>query len=112
MPSQILEKPSITDKDLAAITNLPMKLFYPHRILILQILRSRKEVRFTEFTRELKISRGRLWSHIRALMSEELLDIQKEIHGRKVKTTYTITQKGIKTFDDFCDCMRKIVNKL
>jgi len=84
------------------LMGIPQKMFYPQRIQIMKLLWSKRKVSGKELREELKLADGFLWSHIRALESEDLMKIEKEIvEERKVITNYIITNKGIKMFEDF-----------
>ncbi len=67
----------------------------------MQLLKSNGPVKFKDIRESTGLSDGYLWSHIRALESDGYMAIQKEINGRKVKTTYDITQRGTDIFRDF-----------
>jgi DNA-binding PadR family transcriptional regulator len=75
-----------------------------------QLLKSKHSVSFRELKDCASISNGLLWSHIRALESDGLIQIRKELNGRHVKTTYVITEKGNSTFEQFRENMIKILN--
>lgn len=88
---------------------IPQKIFFPYRLLMMHLLRDRKSVNGKQLRDELKITDGFLWSHIRALESEGLIIIEKKIEGRKVYTKYSITEKGIRVYEDFRESMMEFL---
>src|SRR2546426_9882474 len=99
---------SIIDKE--QLHRIPQKLLFPHRIQIMQLLKSNGPVKFKDIRECTGLSDGYLWSHIRALESDGFMAILKELNGRKVKTTYSITQKGIGVFRDFRATMLNLLS--
>lgn len=71
---------------------------------------STENVKFKDIREHTGLSGGYLWSHIRALECDNLLLIRKELNGRKVKTTYDITNKGVEIFNDFRQTMLKLLS--
>lgn len=71
----------------------------------MHLLYSRKSVNGKELRDALKLTDGFLWSHIRALESEGFIKIEKQIEGRKVYTSYSITEKGIRVYENFRESM-------
>ncbi|MGA9152259.1 MAG: transcriptional regulator [Candidatus Nitrosopolaris sp.] len=70
---------------------------------------SKDTVQFRDIREVTGLSNGYLWSHIRALEVDDLMSINKEVNGRKVKTTYTITDKGRREFEDFRKTMIELL---
>ena len=97
----------ILDNNLVRISQ---KLSFPHRIQIMRLLKSKQSASFREIKDCTNVSNGILWSHIRPLESDGLIQIRKQVNGRRVKTNYVITEKGIKAFEEFRDNMIKILN--
>jgi DNA-binding MarR family transcriptional regulator len=87
------------------LVEIPQKMFYPQRIQMMKLLSTKRKVNGKELREELKIADGFLWSHIRALESEGLIKIKKDVKRRKVTTNYIITEKGIKKFQEFRESM-------
>ena len=97
--SKILNK-QIHTNDLALL-EIPKTLFNPHRIIIMKSLALHSQVEFRELKHSLKISDGNLASHLRALIKMGYIQYDKRIIGKKPRTTYEITIKGMKMYDKF-----------
>jgi DNA-binding HxlR family transcriptional regulator len=52
---------------------MSQKLSFPHRIQIMRLLKSKQSASFRELKDCTNLSNGILWSHIRALESDELI---------------------------------------
>lgn len=84
-------------------------MLFPHRIQMMQLLSSKESVKFKQIREATGLSNGNLWSHMRALEADSLMAINKELNGRKVTTTYTITEKGRQQFQDFRKTMTQLL---
>ena len=81
-----------------SILEMPTKLFHPYRILILKILYSFGYADFRQLKHDLRITDGNLASHLRALENEGYIEVGKQIVNRKPRTTYILTKKGFRAF--------------
>lgn len=93
----------------ASLLKVPVKLFHPYRILILKILYLHSNADFRQLKHDLQITDGNLASHLRALENEGYIKVYKEIVGRKVRTTYELTKKGLIAFEQFRSCIGKVI---
>ena len=82
-------------------------IVFPQRIILLKLLYIKRNIGGEEIRDKLKLKDGFLWSHIRAFEKDGLMNIEKLVVGRKVYTRYTITEKGIKVYED----LRKITQE-
>jgi DNA-binding HxlR family transcriptional regulator len=82
------------------LLNVPQRALYPARIFIMKTLLQR-DTEFKEFKKLLCMSDGNLWSNMRALEQLHLVVLRKEVEGRKVKSVYSITDKGRSMFTAF-----------
>lgn len=93
----------------AGLLKVPAKLFHPYRILILKILYLHGYADFRQLKHDLQITDGNLASHLRTLENEGYINVYKEILGRKLRTTYELTKKGLITFEQFRSCIGKVI---
>ncbi|MDP9289555.1 MAG: transcriptional regulator [Thermoproteota archaeon] len=83
------------------LLQLPHALFFPGRIHIMKILYSEGGIPYVELRKRLQIADGSLVANFRYLEKAGFTTYQKQIRGRKTVTTYSITEKGRKAFEDF-----------
>jgi DNA-binding HxlR family transcriptional regulator len=91
------------------ITRLPLKLFFPHRMLIMKLLIHHKELRFHQLRDLLRTTDGNLASHLRALEQEGFITYRKS-RDRAGKTYYVITPKGLDMFKKFRIQLKKTLD--
>jgi DNA-binding MarR family transcriptional regulator len=91
------------------ILGLSRKLFHPERILIMKILVRHGQVDFRELKQLLGTTEGNLASHMRALEAEEFITVYKQFEGRRPRTSYEPTMKGMKAFKKFTDAMKGVM---
>ena len=60
----------------------------------MNILFKEIEINFVKLRNRLNISDGSLFSHLKYLEKENLIDVKKEFRDRKPHTIYSITEKG------------------
>ena len=95
--------------DDVSILEVPQKLFHPYRILILKILYSHGYADFRQLKCDLQITDGNLASHLRALENEGYISVGKRIIDRKPRTTYILTRKGLRAFQQFRDRIVRVM---
>jgi len=92
------------------ILELPIKIFHPHRFLIMKILHAHGPVGFLELKQDLlNIGDGNLASHLRVLADEKYIISHKEFKDRKPRTTYELTPKGVDIFLAFKERLTKVL---
>jgi DNA-binding HxlR family transcriptional regulator len=84
-------------------------LFNAYRILILKTLYLHGVADFRELKYGLEITNGNLASHLRALEQVNLIEENKQIVGRRPRTTYKLTLEGSNEFKKFKDSMLTVV---
>ena len=72
------------------------------------LLAARKEWAFQELKAELKMSDGNLVTHLRTLHKAGLIAVTKEVFDRP-QTSYALTKKGRKAFQDYIAVLEEIV---
>ena len=87
-------------------------LLSPARLPIVAMLAMYDEVDFTFLRGELSMSDGNLGANLRKLEDEGFLECKKTFIGRKPKTSYTISSKGLKCLKDFINSMKNIETHL
>jgi len=102
----------ITKTDESYFKELPEKLLHPSRLAIMKILITHGEVEFRDLKHDLQMTDGNLASHLRTLDSLGYVRWEKEIFGRRIRTTYQITQKGITDFNETIHYLRQLVDDL
>jgi DNA-binding MarR family transcriptional regulator len=106
---QLLEDKGVKD---TAVTTIPMKLFHPYRILILKILAAHGEAEFRELKHDLQLTDGNLATHLRVLEELGYIKSKKDIVDKKVRTSYAITQEGLKAFRNFATSIREVTSSV
>lgn len=105
--AQLLDQNGLEREDFEPL-HIPARLLHPHRILFLKFLSLKSESDYRTIKKVLDVSDWSMWSHIRALESEKVIKIRKEIRGRKVITRYAITPRGNEVLNIFRDQVRRI----
>ena len=78
------------------------------RLLIMTLLATRASWSFQDLKAELGMSDGNLVTHLRTLHQAGYVAITKEIQDRP-QTTYALTEKGRKVFQEYLDLLEAIV---
>jgi DNA-binding PadR family transcriptional regulator len=87
-------------------------LLSPARLPIITLLAMYDEVDFTFLKSELSMSDGNLGANLKKLEDEGFLGCKKTFVGRKPKTIYTISSKGLNRLKDFIQSMKNIESRL
>jgi DNA-binding HxlR family transcriptional regulator len=97
-------------EDYIDLMKSPTMLFHPYRLIIMQTLSYHGNVEYRELKHSIpEITDGNLASHLRVLENSGYLRCHKEIVGRKPRTSYEITEKGRKSFEEMKNSLRKLV---
>lgn len=67
------------------------------------------QVSFTELVQKLEVTRGNLSVHIKVLESSQYIKTKKTFVENKPKTTYRITAKGKKAFEQYLSILELII---
>ncbi len=78
------------------------------RLAIMTLLASRKSWSFQDLKTELKMSDGNLVTHMRSLHQRGYVAVTKAVLDRP-QTTYALTEKGRKAFQDYLRVLEQIV---
>lgn len=81
------------------------------RLGIMSILTVNDWVDFGTLKEMLNITDGNLASHIAALEKMEYVQVRKQFVGKKPNTSYAITKKGKKAFDEHLDGLENLLKK-
>lgn len=68
------------------------------------------ELDFTSLKEFLDVTDGNLASHIKKLEKEEFIEIKKSFIDNKPNTSYSMTQKGRKAFEEHLTVLERIIN--
>lgn len=79
------------------------------RLGIMTLLATRTSWPFQDLKAELKMSDGNLISHLRTLHNAGFVAFTKEVIDRP-QTSYSLTAKGRKAFQDYLTVLEQIVN--
>ena len=91
--------------DVSRIDNL---LSSKYRLAVLAFLSGGDEIDFNYFKSELDISDGNLSSHISKLETAGYVAVKKDFEGKKPKTTYRITKKGLEQYEQYLNEIAKL----
>lgn len=78
------------------------------RLSIMTLLATRPAWTFQDLKTELTMSDGNLITHLRVLHEAGLVAVTKEVHDRP-QTSYSLTAKGKKAFDEYLAVLEQIV---
>ncbi|MEM1327967.1 MAG: transcriptional regulator [Bacteroidota bacterium] len=82
-----------------------------YRLSIMSALMVNDWVDYTRLKELLAIeSDGNLASHIKHLEKREYLEVRKQFIGKKPNTSYSVTVKGRKAFQEHLDALEELIN--
>ncbi len=79
------------------------------RLAIIALLSGGDEIEFSYFRNELDISDGNLSSHMDKLEKAGFIIIKKSFKGKKPKTSYRISDLGLKHYKLYLDEISKLI---
>ena len=82
------------------------------RLGVMTFLAMEKKMDFTTLKNLLEVSDGNLGAHLRVLEDAGYIKVDKQFVDRRPKTTYTITDKGIKAFNQHLQELETIIKKV
>ncbi len=101
---------TIFPEDYLNLIKVPVKLFHPYRLLIMQTLVLHGNAEFRQLRPNIpEITDGNLASHLSVLEGLDLIKCHKEIVDRKLRTSYEVTEKGRKAFEQLMDSLRRMI---
>ncbi len=88
---------------------LDQVIHQPIRTKIMALLLNSGECDYSTIKNTLNISDGHMSTHMKVLVSEEYVVMEKTFVDNKPKTTYKVTKQGKKKFSEYVDTLKKIV---
>jgi DNA-binding MarR family transcriptional regulator len=79
------------------------------RLGVMSVLMVNDSVDFSGLKEMLNITDGNLASHIAALEKLDYIQVSKQFVGKKPNTSYAVTKKGRKAFNDHLDALEKLL---
>jgi DNA-binding MarR family transcriptional regulator len=79
------------------------------RLGIMSMLMVTDRMDYNEIKEQLDLTDGNLASHINGLEKLEYIEIKKQFIGKKTNTSYKITRKGKKAFQDHINALEKLI---
>lgn len=80
------------------------------RLGIMSVLVVNRSADFNTLKEQLGTTDGNLASHLKALETEKMILVSKQFIGRKPNTSYQITERGGKAFNDHLDALEDLIN--
>lgn len=82
------------------------------RLGIMSILMVNEWVDYKEIKEKLDLTDGNLASHIAGLEKLEFIKVRKRFIGKKTNTSYKVTAKGKKAFQDHISGLEALINNM
>jgi len=101
-----------TDKDLEVIADIDRVVHSPARLMILAYLGAVESADFIFLMNQVKLTRGNLSSHLKALEEVGYVDIQKEFVDKVPRTLIRLTDAGRDAIQTYRDQMQTIIDTL
>jgi DNA-binding MarR family transcriptional regulator len=79
------------------------------RLALMTYLISAGETSFSDLKRDLSLTDGNLNLHMRVLEKHGLVKVQKAFVERRPRTTYLVTEKGIRAFEEHVSVLERIL---
>jgi DNA-binding PadR family transcriptional regulator len=93
------------------ISNIDPVFHSRYRLGIVALLSGGDEIEFNFFKKELKITEGNLSVHLRKLEDNSFITINKQFKNRKPRTSYRITEKGLRHYRAYLEEIGKLLLK-
>jgi DNA-binding MarR family transcriptional regulator len=81
------------------------------RLGVMSVLMVNDSVDFSGLKEMLNITDGNLASHISALEKLDYIVVSKQFVGKKPNTSYTVTKKGRRAFNDHLNALEKLLKQ-
>jgi len=81
------------------------------RLAIMAVLVTVDEAEFTFLREKVNATDGNLSIHLRKLEEAEYISVKKSFFDRKPLTTYKLTSKGRKAFEEYIKRLEKLIGK-
>jgi len=100
------------DKDLEVIADIDRVVHSPARLMILAYLGAVESADFIFLMNQVKLTRGNLSSHLKALEEVGYVDIQKEFVDKVPRTLIRLTDAGRDAIQTYREQMQTIIDTL
>lgn len=77
----------------------------------MSLLAATSQMSFTELRNMLNMTDGNLTSHLKTLQYEGYVAITKSFENSRSLTTYSLTEKGRKAFENYLDLLEQILKE-
>lgn len=81
------------------------------RLGAMSLLSVNESLDFNTMKEMMNLTDGNLASHINALEKEKYIKVRKSFIGKKTKTTYSLTEKGKKAFEEHLNVLEKLIKE-
>lgn len=79
------------------------------RLGVMSVLMVNDTIDFNALKELLNVTDGNLASHLASLEKNDFIQVHKQFVGKKPRTTYSATQKGIKAFKDHMEALEALL---
>jgi predicted ArsR family transcriptional regulator len=100
-----LERDSIADIELDKVLHQPI------RTKIMAYLVDRGQADYNTIKKTFVLSDGHMSTHMKELVENDYLEVQKSFVENKPKTTYIVSDKGKKAFSSYVAALKKILTE-
>lgn len=91
--------------------DLDQVIHQPIRTKIIALLISNKECDYSTIKNTLGLSDGHMSTHMKILVGENYVEMEKSFVSNKPKTTYRLSKHGKKRFAEYVDFLKKTILK-
>ncbi|MGB9604151.1 MAG: winged helix-turn-helix domain-containing protein [Verrucomicrobiia bacterium] len=81
------------------------------RLAIMSLLAATPQMSFTELRNILNMTDGNLTSHLKTLQYEGYVAFTKSYENSRSLTTYSLTEKGRKAFENYLEILEQILKE-
>ncbi|MBS1493191.1 MAG: transcriptional regulator [Bacteroidetes bacterium] len=81
------------------------------RLGVMSILSVNESMDFNALKEMMNLTDGNLASHVNALEKEKYIKVKKGFIGKKTKTSYSLTDKGKKAFEEHLNALEKLIKE-
>jgi predicted ArsR family transcriptional regulator len=92
------------------IAELDQIIHQPVRTKIMAYLVSAGACDFTTLKKSLDLSDGHMSTHMKLLVENEYVEVEKTFVDNKPKTTYKISKEGKKKFAEYVETLKKMIS--
>jgi DNA-binding MarR family transcriptional regulator len=93
----------------ASVQDLNPVIHERSRLAIMTYLISVREATFTEVKSELGLTDGNLTLHVKVLEKHGYARVQKALVRRRPRTTYQVTERGVRAFQEYVALLERIL---